>query len=125
MIELSQWLKQVVAIVLVATFAEWLIPDSRMQPYVRVVLGMLVFVTMLSPLLELARVDPLTLSERLEQSSRGNSEAAVQLPSLADIDARAAELAEQHAAQAQHLSRSAEAAEAAEVAEAAEAGQAR
>ena len=50
---ISQWLQNIILIVLLATFADLLLPSSAMQKYSKMVLGLLIIVVILSPVLEL------------------------------------------------------------------------
>ncbi len=54
---LSQWLQNIILIVLLATFADLLLPSSTLQKYSKMVLGLLVIVAILSPILELFTKD--------------------------------------------------------------------
>ena len=48
---ISAWLKGIILIVLFATFMDLLLPSSSMQKYVKLVIGLIIIVTMLTPLL--------------------------------------------------------------------------
>ena len=50
---LSEWLKGIVFVVLLATFVEMLLPSRSMERYVKLVLSLLVLMTLLSPILKL------------------------------------------------------------------------
>ncbi len=46
-----EWLRNIIVIVLLATFADLLLPNSEMQKYAKMVLGLLVIITIISPIL--------------------------------------------------------------------------
>jgi len=48
---ISAWLKGIILIILFATFMDLLLPSSSMQKYVKLVIGLIIIVTMLTPLL--------------------------------------------------------------------------
>lgn len=54
---LSGWLQQIVAVVLLASLVDLLLPNRTMQRYVRLVAGLLVLLTVASPVLQLFRGD--------------------------------------------------------------------
>jgi stage III sporulation protein AF len=57
MTALGAWLKQLVMVVLLAVFADLLLPTKSMQKYVRVVMGLAVIAVILQPLAPLFRGD--------------------------------------------------------------------
>jgi stage III sporulation protein AF len=50
MTALGEWLKQLIMVVLLAVFADLLLPTKAMQKYVRVVMGLAVIAVILQPL---------------------------------------------------------------------------
>ncbi len=54
---LSQWLQTIILIVLIATFLDMLLPNTGMQRYVRLVMGLLILLTIITPLLQLFQKD--------------------------------------------------------------------
>ncbi len=52
---LGGWLKTVVALILLATFIELMLPTNKMQRYVRTAMSLFILLTLLSPVLQLAR----------------------------------------------------------------------
>lgn len=52
---LSGWLKEIVLVIMLATFVDLLLPGNAMQRYVKTVLGLFILLTLLSPLLALFR----------------------------------------------------------------------
>jgi stage III sporulation protein AF len=78
MAALSLWLKKVVFVILMAVFLDLLLPTTTMQRYVRLVMGLFVVVTMLSPLMEFIhyRFDPQAIS--LDRLSNGREVAGLE-----------------------------------------------
>ncbi|HEY8528298.1 MAG TPA: stage III sporulation protein AF [Paenibacillaceae bacterium] len=54
---LAAWLKQLIAVVLLASLADLLLPGRSMQRYVRLVAGLFVLLALLTPILEWVRGD--------------------------------------------------------------------
>ncbi|SDD44023.1 stage III sporulation protein AF [Paenibacillus sp. UNCCL117] len=54
---MSQWLKSVVLVILIATFVDLLLPNRSMQRYVKTVMSLFLLMTLLQPLLALLRTD--------------------------------------------------------------------
>ncbi len=58
MIELlSGWLKQIVILVMIAAFIDLLLPNNAMERYVKLVMGLLIILAILSPIFQLLRED--------------------------------------------------------------------
>src|SRR6056297_3196253 len=51
---LKAWIRNLVLVILLAHFIELLLPSSKMQKYVKVVVGFFVILTILNPVLRLA-----------------------------------------------------------------------
>ncbi|WP_255570425.1 stage III sporulation protein AF [Cohnella sp. CFH 77786] len=75
---LSGWLKQIVAVVLLAGIVDLLLPNRTMQRYVRLVAGLFVLLTIATPLLQWVRsdfgsklADGLVQTESASQASAG------------------------------------------------------
>jgi len=51
--EFSQWIKTIVMVLLFATFAELLLPNSRMQKFVRVILGLFIMLAIIGPVINI------------------------------------------------------------------------
>ncbi|MBE3553438.1 MAG: stage III sporulation protein AF [Thermicanus sp.] len=56
---LSDWLKQLISLVLLATIADLLLPNAKIQKYTKVVIGLFILVTMLNPLLQFFKMGDL------------------------------------------------------------------
>ncbi|MDI3256606.1 MAG: stage III sporulation protein AF [Kyrpidia sp.] len=50
---LVAWLRQVVLVLLAAAFLDWMLPTNTMQRYVKVVMGLVVVGTLLTPLMQI------------------------------------------------------------------------
>jgi len=55
--ELSQWIRQIVMVVMFATFVDFFIPENNFLKYVKVILGLLVMMVIINPLIPLFRKD--------------------------------------------------------------------
>ncbi|WP_028987003.1 stage III sporulation protein AF [Thermicanus aegyptius] len=53
---LSDWLKQLISLVLLATIADLLLPNAKIQKYTKVVIGLFILITMLNPLLQVVSI---------------------------------------------------------------------
>ena len=54
---ISEWLKNIIIIVLLASFVDLLLPSSNMQKYAKVVLGLVIILTIISPILNIVSGD--------------------------------------------------------------------
>lgn len=101
---LSDWLRDIIAVILLAAFVELLLPNKSMQRYTRLVLGLFILITILSPILKLINHDT---GERLEAGIELWNERAmtreVRMPSLEDIQKKANELSEKRNQEAAKL----------------------
>lgn len=88
---MGDWLKQIILLVLIATFLDMLLPSNAMEKYVKLVMGLLILMAILSPIFKL-------LSENLnltELAFLDGSKAVVAMPemkSLADINEQTSQL---------------------------------
>ncbi|WP_410514692.1 stage III sporulation protein AF [Paenibacillus sp. BR2-3] len=65
---LGGWLREIILVVLLASFVEMLLPSKSMERYARLVLSLLVLLTMLSPIVSLLKGDAVTeLSMAMDQ----------------------------------------------------------
>lgn len=73
---LSSWLRELIMIVLLATFVDMLLPNRSMERYVKLVLSLLILLTLLSPITKLLRSDPVGELKRamtaMDSPSDGN-----------------------------------------------------
>ncbi len=65
---LSEWLRDIVLIILVATFVDLLIPNNSLQRYVKVVVSLIILLTILSPVISFLKEDK-AINQALEQAS--------------------------------------------------------
>lgn len=93
---LSDWLRDIIAVILLAVLVELLLPNKAMQRYARLVVGLFILLTILSPLLRLFQED---IGSKLDASIRiwdeRTMERNVKMPTLQEIERKAAELSEQ------------------------------
>ncbi|MDQ6421053.1 stage III sporulation protein AF [Paenibacillus sp. LHD-117] len=93
---LSDWLRDIIAVILLAVLVELLLPNKAMQRYARLVVGLFILLTILSPVLRLFQED---IGPKLDAGIRMWNERAadrnVKMPSLEEIERKAAELSEQ------------------------------
>ncbi|WP_223066536.1 stage III sporulation protein AF [Paenibacillus caui] len=82
---LSEWLKEIIFIVLLSVFIEMLLPNRSMERYVKLVLSLLILMALLTPLMELLRGNPAeklraAIEEQLkpQQSQRSSLEQILQ-----------------------------------------------
>lgn len=66
---LSEWLKKLILLVLIASFVDLILPNSAIQRYARMTIGLLIILTMLSPLLALFNLDH--IKENISLQSMG------------------------------------------------------
>lgn len=88
---LASWIQQLVLAVILATFLDLLLPSNAMQRYVRLVMGLLILMLILSPLLTLLKSD----WDINNLFSHGRSEINGEVVSLPHIQSRTDELAEE------------------------------
>jgi stage III sporulation protein AF len=65
---LSGWLRDIVLIILLATFVDLLIPNNSLQRYVKVVVSLIILLTILSPVITFLKEDR-AVNQALEQAS--------------------------------------------------------
>ncbi|MCW3791031.1 stage III sporulation protein AF [Paenibacillus sp. LS1] len=74
---LSNWLQELIMIVLLATFVDMLLPNRSMERYVKLVLSLLILLTLLSPITKLLKSDPVGELKRamtaMDTPSHGNA----------------------------------------------------
>ncbi|MBW7473556.1 stage III sporulation protein AF [Paenibacillus oenotherae] len=83
---LADWLRGIIAVVLLASFIDLLLPNRSMQRYVRLVASLIILLTILSPIISLLRGD---FNARLDRSFASWIDAPsareVHMPTLQDI----------------------------------------
>ncbi|GBF11030.1 MAG: stage III sporulation protein AF [Tepidibacillus sp.] len=76
---ISSWLQNIILIVLLATFVDLLLPNSDLQKYSKMVLGLLIMLTILSPLLDLFsnQFSVTTLFQQLDQKAYSKEDSVI------------------------------------------------
>jgi stage III sporulation protein AF len=83
---LAAWLQQIIAVVLLAGFIDLLLPNKAMQRYVRLIAGLLILLTILTPVIRLLQGDFSTkLDERLSGWLQSGTPSEARMPTLQDI----------------------------------------
>ncbi|WP_010274058.1 stage III sporulation protein AF [Paenibacillus senegalensis] len=100
---LSDWLKQLIIIVMLAAFVDLLLPNSAMQRYVKLVVSLFLVLILLSPIIQLLN-SPKEVEQMIasidEQHQRGPGTA---IPALAEIYEQGERLARDNELQAKQL----------------------
>ncbi|WP_274651756.1 stage III sporulation protein AF [Paenibacillus humicola] len=102
---LARWLEQIIAVVLLAGFIDLLLPNKAMQRYVRLVAGLLILLTILSPVVRMLQGD---FTTKLDESLEGwfdtsSSVSDLKMPTLQDIERGAMSLRSSQQASAEAL----------------------
>ncbi|ACT00955.1 stage III sporulation protein AF [Paenibacillus sp. JDR-2] len=93
---LSDWLKDIIAVIMLAAFVELLLPNKAMLRYARLVIGLLILLTIMSPILRLLQGDfNAKLKDGITQWDQLEPQHEVKMPSLDDIQKKADELNQQ------------------------------
>lgn len=100
---LSDWLRQIIAVILLAGIIDLLLPSNAYQRYVRLVIGLIILLTLLSPILRLLQGD---FESRLAGSFGSWGSARPTAADMARIEEQAAAIQQQRAQQAASLARS-------------------
>ncbi|WP_341278266.1 stage III sporulation protein AF [Paenibacillus sp. FSL H8-0537] len=101
---LGDWLRDIIAVIMLAVCTELLLPNKAMLRYARLVIGLLVLLTLLSPLLRLVQGDVTAgLSAGIQQWEMSTAQKQVKMPTLADIQRQSEELKRKQQQQAANL----------------------
>ncbi|WP_336786861.1 stage III sporulation protein AF [Paenibacillus sp. MMO-177] len=93
---LSDWLKNIIAVIMLAAFVELLLPNKAMLRYARLVIGLLILLTIMSPILRLLQGDfNAKLKEGITHWDQLEPQHEVKMPTLSDIQKKADELNQQ------------------------------
>ncbi|WP_201003663.1 stage III sporulation protein AF [Paenibacillus glycanilyticus] len=93
---LSDWLKNIIAVIMLAAFVELLLPNKAMLRYARLVIGLLILLTIMSPILRLLQGDfNAKLKEGITHWDQLEPQHEVKMPTLSDIQKKADELNKQ------------------------------
>ncbi|MGM1020663.1 MAG: stage III sporulation protein AF [Bacillota bacterium] len=91
---LGGWLKELVLIVLLASFIDMILPSRSMERYVKLVLSLLILLTLLSPVVRLLSTSPSELLGRAFNLQR-QAETGKNEPTLEEILAKGSKLKQQ------------------------------
>lgn len=101
---LSDWLRDIIAVILLAMLVELLLPNKAMQRYARLVVGLFILLTILSPILKLLQTN---ISDRLDAGMEMWDERSmtrdIKMPSLEEIQQRAEDIQTQRNEEAAKL----------------------
>lgn len=101
---LAVWLQQIIAVVLLAGFIDLLLPNKAMQRYVRLVAGLIVLLTILTPIIRVLQGDfSAKLDAQVENWFNVDATKELRMPSLQDIQNDAEALRKKEAASASAL----------------------
>ncbi|GGG56757.1 stage III sporulation protein AF [Paenibacillus radicis (ex Gao et al. 2016)] len=101
---LGDWLRDIIAVIMLAVFMELLLPNKAMQRYARLVIGLLILLTILSPVLRLLQGDfSSRLSDSVRQWEMGSGTQDIKMPTLQDIQKDAENLSKRRDSQAAAL----------------------
>jgi stage III sporulation protein AF len=105
MTALGEWLKQLILIVILAVFADLLLPTKAMQKYVRVVMALAIIASMLQPILPFFdREWPNKVAESLTQQLTNDSTRSSTVPTTSvDIQRLKETMSEEQSAVANRL----------------------
>ncbi|MCM3627345.1 stage III sporulation protein AF [Paenibacillus glycanilyticus] len=93
---LSDWLKDIIAVIMLAAFVELLLPNKAMLRYARLVIGLLILLTIMSPILRLLQGDfTAKLKDGITHWDQLESQHEVKMPTLSDIQKKAEDLGKQ------------------------------
>lgn len=64
---LEEWVKHIILLILMATFLDLILPSSQMKKYVKLVVGFLILLLILSPVLHMFQYDPSQMISSIER----------------------------------------------------------
>ncbi|MFD0958707.1 stage III sporulation protein AF [Paenibacillus chungangensis] len=101
---LSDWLRDIIAVILLAVLVELLLPGKAMLRYARLVIGLFILLTILSPVLSLLQDDvSIHLEAGLKLWDERTAAKEVIMPSIEEIKQEAGELERQRERQSARL----------------------
>ncbi|MFD2116065.1 stage III sporulation protein AF [Paenibacillus yanchengensis] len=104
---LSDWLRSVVTVILLAVIVDMLLPNKVMQRYARVAVGLIILLTILNPVMQFFRMDfASTLDAATEIFDEKAAQKNYQMPSLEDIQQKADRLKERQQQEAMQKTKS-------------------
>lgn len=101
---LSEWLKQLIVIVLLAAFVDLILPNSSMQRYVKMVVSLFLILVLLSPIIQLFN-SPREVEQRIAtaQEQYRSAGGGSSIPALAEIYEQGEKLAAANESQTKQL----------------------
>jgi stage III sporulation protein AF len=88
---LGGWLKTIIMVILLASFVDLLLPNNKMQRYVKTVMSLFILLTLLTPILELFQhkgsVDDMLTAAMQKQSSMDRKDSNGQHADVASLEA--------------------------------------
>lgn len=101
---LSDWLRDIIAVILIAVFVELLLPNKAMLRYVRLVVGLFILLTIMSPILKVLQTDLNTmLDDGLTSWTQSAAEQSLNMQGLSEIKQNAQRLTEKREQEAAKL----------------------
>ncbi|WP_127533849.1 stage III sporulation protein AF [Paenibacillus kobensis] len=101
---LSGWLREIITVILLAAIVDLLLPNKAMQRYARLVVGLIVLLTILSPLLKVFQGD---FNKKVEAGmnawDKASAEHYAEMPTLQDITKEAERISREQQRQASAL----------------------
>lgn len=64
---IGEWVKHIVLLILIASFLDLLLPNGHMRRYVKMVVGLLIIMLILSPILDLMKIDQDRIMSAIEE----------------------------------------------------------
>jgi stage III sporulation protein AF len=101
---LSDWLRDIIAVILIAVFVELLLPNKAMLRYVRLVVGLFILLTIMSPIMKLLQTDMNSmLDEGLSAWTQSAAEQSLNMQGMNEINQDAQKLTEKRDQEAAKL----------------------
>ncbi|REE70634.1 stage III sporulation protein AF [Paenibacillus taihuensis] len=90
---LAVWLQQIIAVVLLAGFIDLILPNKAMQRYVRLVAGLIILLTILTPIIRLLQGDfNARLDQQVDNWIQSTKNDQLHMPTLEEIQENAKKL---------------------------------
>ncbi|TVX92789.1 stage III sporulation protein AF [Paenibacillus agilis] len=100
---LSEWLKEIIMLILLAAFVDLLLPSAKMQRYVKLMLSLIILLALLSPIMKLFDKD---LAEQVAAEWEQSNPTTIAFASLTSIQRDAARLQHQRQMKVSELAES-------------------
>jgi len=89
---LEDWLKQIILLILIATFIDLLLPNRSMERYVKLVMGLLMIMAILAPILKFIGKEKELSALAFDQQVKGEEKS---LPSMQEIESSSQQIEKQ------------------------------